>query len=111
MIRRPPRSTLFPYTTLFRSEVEGITIYGPEKDRTGLVSFSLPDVHPHDLSQLLDDEGVAIRSGHHCAQPLMRRLGVVAAARASFYLYNTEEEVDALVEALVRAREFFGTFA
>jgi cysteine desulfurase / selenocysteine lyase len=93
------------------SEIEGITIYGPEKDRTGLVSFSLPDVHPHDLSQLLDEEGVAIRSGHHCAQPLMRRLGVVATARASFYLYNTEQEVDALVEALQRAREFFGAFA
>jgi len=93
------------------SEIEGITIYGPERDRTGLVSFSLPDVHPHDLSQLLDGEGVAIRSGHHCAQPLMRRLGVVATSRASFYLYNTEEEVDALTEALQRAREFFGAFA
>jgi cysteine desulfurase/selenocysteine lyase len=93
------------------SEIEGITIYGPEKDRTGLVSFSLPDVHPHDLSQLLDEEGVAIRSGHHCAQPLMRRLGVVATSRASFYLYNKEDEVDVLVEALGRAREFFGAFA
>ena len=93
------------------AETEGITIYGPERDRTGLVSFSLPDVHPHDLSQLLDEEGVAIRSGHHCAQPLMRRLGVAATARASFYVYNTEEEVDALVEALGRAREFFGAFA
>ncbi|PLS86068.1 MAG: cysteine desulfurase, partial [Actinobacteria bacterium] len=93
------------------SEIEGITIYGPEKDRAGLVSFSLPDVHPHDVSQLLDAEGIAIRSGHHCAQPLMRRLGVAATARASLYLYNTEEEVDALVEALVRTREFFGAFA
>jgi cysteine desulfurase/selenocysteine lyase len=93
------------------AEIEGITIYGPEKDRTGLVSFSLPDVHPHDLSQLLDEEGVAIRSGHHCAQPLMRRLGVVATSRASFYLYNTEGEVDAMVEALGRARKFFGAFA
>ena len=93
------------------SEIEGITVYGPEKDRTGLVSFSLPDVHPHDLSQLLDEEGVAIRSGHHCAQPLMRRLGVAATARASFYLYNTEQEVDELVEALAGAREFFGPFA
>jgi cysteine desulfurase/selenocysteine lyase len=92
-------------------ELEGITIYGPKEGRTGLVSFSLPDIHPHDLSQLLDEEGIAIRSGHHCAQPLMRRLGVAATARASFYLYNTEEEVDALVEALVRAREFFGVFA
>ena len=86
------------------SELEGVTIYGPKEGRTGLVSFSLPDVHPHDISQLLNEEGVAIRSGHHCAQPLMRRLGVTATARASFYLYNTEEEVDALVEALERAR-------
>jgi cysteine desulfurase / selenocysteine lyase len=93
------------------SELEGIKIYGPEENRTGLVSFSLPDVHPHDLSQLLDEEGIAIRSGHHCAQPLMRRLGVVATARASFYLYNTDEEVDALVAALQGAREFFGAFA
>lgn len=93
------------------SETEGITIYGPASDRTGLVSFSLPDMHPHDVSQLLDEEGVAIRSGHHCCQPLMRRLGVATTSRASFYLYNTEEEVDALVDALVRAREFFGAFA
>jgi cysteine desulfurase/selenocysteine lyase len=93
------------------SEIEGIVLYGPEKDRTGLVSFSLPDVHPHDLSQLLDEEGIAIRSGHHCCQPLMRQLGVAATARASFYLYNTEEEADALIVALVRAREFFGAFA
>jgi len=93
------------------SEIEGITIYGPAEDRTGVVSFSLPDVHPHDLSQLLDEEGIAIRSGHHCCQPLMRRLGVAATARASFYLYNTEEEVDALVGAVTRARAFFGAFA
>jgi cysteine desulfurase/selenocysteine lyase len=71
----------------------------------------LPDVHPHDLSQLLDEEGIAIRSGHHCAQPLMRRLGVAATARASFYIYNTEEEVDALLTALERARRFLGAFA
>ena len=92
-------------------EVEGGTVYGPEEGRTGLVSFSLPDVHPHDLSQILDEAGIAIRSGNHCAQPLMRRLGVAATSRASFYLYNTEEEVDALVGALERAREFFGAFA
>lgn len=92
------------------SEIEDITLYGPAKDRTGLVSFSLPDVHPHDLSQLLNEEGIAIRSGHHCTQPLMRRLGTVATARASFYLYNTEEEVDALIGAIGSAREFFGSF-
>ena len=93
------------------SGVEDITLYGPEKDRTGIVSFSLPDVHPHDLAQLLDEEGIAIRSGHHCTQPLMRRLGTVATSRASFYLYNTQKEVDTLVGAIVRAREFFGAFA
>ena len=92
-----------------RSKASPCTV--PREERTGLVSFSVPDVHPHDLSQLLDEEGVAIRSGHHCAQPLMRRLGVAATARASFYLYNTAEEVDALVEALVRAREFFAAFS
>ncbi len=92
------------------SGIEDIMLYGPEEDRTGLVSFSLPDVHPHDLSQLLNEEGIAIRSGHHCTQPLMRRLGAVATARASFYLYNTEEEVDALVGAIGSAREFFGSF-
>ena len=105
------RGGLAEYAYRRLSEIEGISLYGPEEERTGLVSFSLPDVHPHDLSQLLDEEGVAIRSGHHCAQPLMRRLGVAATARASFYLYNTEQEVDALVEALVRAREFFGAFS
>ena len=93
------------------SELGGVTIYGPKEDRTGLVSFSLPDLHPHDISQLLNEEGVAVRSGHHCAQPLMRRLGVTATARASFYLYNIKAEVDALVEGLERAREFFGALA
>ncbi|MBA2441696.1 MAG: cysteine desulfurase [Rubrobacter sp.] len=92
-------------------ELEGITIYGPEADRTGVVSFDLPGVHPHDLSQLLDEEGIASRSGHHCCQPLMRRLGVSSTARASFYLYNTGDEVDRLAEALAEARKFFGAFA
>ena len=108
---REHESRLGEYAYRRLSEIEGITVYGPKIDRTGLISFSLPDVHPHDLSQLLDDKGIAIRSGHHCAQPLMRRLGVAATARASFYLYNNEEEVDALVEVLVHAREFFGAFA
>lgn len=93
------------------SGIEDVEIYGPKRERTGVVSFTLPDVHPHDISQLLDEEGVAIRSGHHCCQPLMRRLGVAATARASFHLYNTEEEVDALIEAINKAREFFGAFA
>jgi cysteine desulfurase/selenocysteine lyase len=108
---REHEGRLGEYTYRRLSELEGVTIYGPKENRMGLVSFSLPDVHPHDISQLLNEEGIAIRSGHHCAQPLMRRLGVTATARASFYLYNTEEEVDALVEGLERAREFFGAFA
>lgn len=96
---------------LLSAEVEDATIYGPGEERTGVLAFSLPDVHPHDLAQLLDQEGIAIRSGHHCCQPLMRRLGVVATARASFYLYNTEDEVRRFVGAVKKAREFFGAFA
>ncbi len=85
----------------------GIRVFGPPDPaaRPGIVSFWMDDVHPHDLAQLLDADGVAIRAGHHCAQPLMARHGVVATARASFYLYNTEEEVDALVGSVLRARE------
>ena len=91
------------------SEVPGLTIYGPrDPDRRGApVSFSLPDVHPHDLAQALDQEGVCVRAGHHCAKPLMRVLGVPATARASAYLYNRPEDVDALVEALATARAYF----
>jgi cysteine desulfurase/selenocysteine lyase len=89
--------------------VEGLTIHGPADPglRGGVVSFWMDDVHPHDLATILDTEGIAIRAGHHCAQPLMRRLGVPATARASFYVYNTTEEVDALVAALGRAKERF----
>jgi len=85
----------------------GIRVFGPRDpaERPGLVSFWMDDVHPHDLAQLLDADGVAIRAGHHCAQPLMARHGVVATARASFYLYNTGEDVDALVRSVLRARE------
>jgi cysteine desulfurase/selenocysteine lyase len=90
--------------------VEGVTVYGPldATERGGAVAFNYGDVHPHDLSQVLDAEGIAIRAGHHCAQPLMRELGVVATARASFYLYNRSDEVDALVDALGAADRIFG---
>ncbi|ELK46986.1 cysteine desulfurase [Halobacillus sp. ACCC02827] len=87
--------------------VDGLTIYGPEH-RAGLVTFNLSDVHPHDLATVLDAEGIAVRAGHHCAQPLMRWLDVSATARASFYLYNTEEEIDRLVEGLQTTKEYFG---
>ena len=88
--------------------VEGIRVYGPPPaERSGVVSFTLSDIHPHDLATILDEDGVCIRAGHHCAQPLMRRLGVSATARASFYVYNDEADVDALVRALERAKTLF----
>ncbi|MGG0026370.1 cysteine desulfurase [Bacillus safensis subsp. osmophilus] len=87
-------------------ELDGATVYGPQH-RAGLVTFNLDEVHPHDASTVLDTEGVAIRAGHHCAQPLMKWLGVSATARASFYLYNTEEEIDKLIAALRKTKEYF----
>lgn len=87
-------------------EAQGVQVYGPKR-RAGLLSFNVAGVHPHDLATLLDREGVAIRAGHHCAQPVMQWLDVPATARASFYLYNTPAEVDALVAALIKAKEFF----
>jgi cysteine desulfurase/selenocysteine lyase len=91
--------------------LEGVRIVGPTEavDRGGAVSFAVDDIHPHDVGQVLDDRGVEVRVGHHCAWPLHRRLGVVATTRASFYLYNTQEDVDALVEAIRAAQKFFGT--
>ena len=90
--------------------VEGVHIYGPPPaERSGVVSFTLGDIHPHDLATILDEDGVCIRAGHHCCQPLMRRLGVSATARASFYLYNDEADVEALVGALEKARALFAT--
>lgn len=90
------------------SSIEGITVYGPREERAGLVTFTLGDIHPHDIATVLDAEGIAIRAGHHCCQPLMRWLNVSATARASFYLYNTEQDVDRLADALIKAKEFFG---
>jgi cysteine desulfurase / selenocysteine lyase len=90
-------------------EVEGITLFGPlDPDRRGgVVSFAIDGIHPHDIAELCDREGVCIRAGHHCAQPLMRQLGVAATARASFHVYNSRDDVDRLVEALGKAREVF----
>lgn len=91
-------------------EIPGLRIIGPEttENRGGAISFTVEGVHPHDLGQILDDHGVSIRVGHHCAWPLHRACGAQSTARASFYLYNTEEEVDKLVDAIKAAREFFG---
>ena len=93
--------------------IEGLKIYGSQDlaKRSGVISFNLGDLHPHDLATALDYEGVAVRTGHHCAQPLIQYLEVPATARASFYLYNTKEDCDKLVEALIKTKEFFnGTF-
>ena len=93
--------------------VEGLTIYGSEDlaQRSGVISFNLAGLHPHDVATALDYEGVAVRAGHHCAQPLLSYLGVAATVRASFYLYNTKVDCDKLVEALQKTKEFFnGTF-
>ncbi len=90
------------------AQVEGLRILGPgPEQRGGLVAFTLNDIHPHDLSAVLDASGIAIRAGHHCAQPIHDRMGIVASARASFYLYNTFEEVDQLIVGLERASEIF----
>jgi len=92
------------------AEVPGLEVFGPgsAEDREGIISFQLEGVHPHDVSEILDRHGVAVRAGHHCAQILMRCLGVPATTRASFAAYNTTEEVDALIEALLDARRIFG---
>lgn len=91
------------------SGIEGLTIYGPKDPakRAGIVTFNLNDVHPHDVATVLDMSGIAVRAGHHCAQPLMKWLEVSATARASFYLYNNESDVDRLVEGLRSAKEYF----
>lgn len=91
------------------SSIEGMTIYGPKEasKRAGLVTFNIDDVHPHDVATVLDAEGIAVRAGHHCAQPLMKWLKASATARASFYLYNTEDDIDKLVSGLVKTKEYF----
>lgn len=91
------------------SEIPGLTLYGPAPEkRNGVATFTLQDLHAHDVAQLLDMEGVAVRAGHHCAMPLHQRLGVSATARASFYVYNSLEDVDKLVDAIYNARNLFG---
>ena len=90
------------------SEIEGLEIYGPAKDkRAGLITFNLKGVHPHDLATALDSEGIAVRAGHHCAQPIMKWCEASSTARASFYIYNTIEEIDQFIESLEKTKEFF----
>ncbi|MDT0121914.1 cysteine desulfurase [Paenibacillus sp. RRE4] len=99
---------LAAYATERLAEIDGLTIYGPAKRHVGVVTFNLGDVHPHDVATVLDASGIAIRAGHHCCQPLMRWLEVSSTARASFYLYNNEQDVDRLVSALIQTKEYFG---
>jgi cysteine desulfurase/selenocysteine lyase len=97
-------------TTKAREELRrlnSVTLFGPE-DAAGIVSFALDGVHPHDLGTILDEEGVAIRAGHHCAQPLMDWLGVPATARASFGIYNDESDIAALLRGIERTKRIFG---
>jgi len=102
-------SELVAYALDRLDEVGGITTYGPPPERrAGIVSFNVEGIHPHDVAQVLDSEGVAIRAGHHCCQPLMARLGVAATNRASFYLYTLPEEIDRLVEGLHKTRKILG---
>jgi cysteine desulfurase / selenocysteine lyase len=93
------------------AEIDGLRILGPRQavDRGGAISFELDGIHPHDVSQVLDDRGIAVRAGHHCAWPLHRALGVQASTRASIYLYNTHEEVAALADGIRLVQKFFGT--
>lgn len=106
---RAHEKALLEYAVRRLAEVPGCEVHGPPPERrSGVVSFAMQDIHPHDLATILDKHNVCVRAGHHCAQPLMRRMGVSATARASFYVYSTSRDVDALCEALLAAREVFG---
>ncbi|MBN2425381.1 MAG: cysteine desulfurase [Calditrichaceae bacterium] len=98
---------LVTYTINKLMSIDGVVIYGNAPARGGAISFNLDDIHPHDLAHFLDQKGIAVRAGHHCAQPIMRKLNLAATTRASLYFYNTVEEVDYLAEQLVEAKKFF----
>ncbi len=98
---------LTTYTLEKMNDIEDMVIYGTAPERGGVISFNLGNIHPHDLSHYLDQEGIAVRAGHHCAQPLMRKLDIAATTRISLYLYNTHEEVDYFIDRLLAAKEFF----
>ena len=98
---------LLDYATAQVAGVKGLKIIGTARHKASILSFTLEGVHPHDVGTILDHEGVAIRAGHHCAMPLMQRFGISGTARASFSLYNTHAEVDALVAGLLKVQEMF----
>jgi cysteine desulfurase/selenocysteine lyase len=99
---------LLSYASDAVSAVPGLRVLGKARDKAGVLSFVIDGIHPHDIGTILDREGVAIRTGQHCAQPVMDRFGVPATARASFALYNTRDDVDRLVAGLHKVREVFG---
>jgi cysteine desulfurase / selenocysteine lyase len=99
---------LLSYATAALSSIDGLRIIGTAKEKAGVLSFVLDHVHAHDVGTILDQEGVAVRAGHHCAMPVMQRFGVPATTRASFAFYNTLEEIDVLVRAIHRVRKVFG---
>jgi len=96
------------YATQAVEKIPGVTIIGTAKDKAGVLSFTMDDIHPHDIGTILDREGIAVRTGHHCAQPVMQRFGIPATVRASFGLYNTRQEVDALVKGIHKVNEVLG---
>ena len=95
------------YASQRLAELPWLKIYGTAPDKGAIISFGIEGLHPHDISTIIDRSGVAVRAGHHCAQPLMERLGVTATCRASFAMYNTKPEIDALVKALIKAHDLF----
>lgn len=98
---------LLKYALISLSNIPELTIYGDSTNRGAVISFNVDNVHPHDLAQFLDQDGIAVRAGHHCAQPIMTKLGLSSTTRASFYLYNTKKEIDALCESIVKTKNIF----
>jgi len=98
---------LLSYAIEVLSEIDDLKLIGTAREKASVLSFVLPDIHPHDIGTILDQEGIAIRTGHHCAQPLMQRFGVEATARASLALYNTREDIDRLAAGLRKVKEVF----
>jgi cysteine desulfurase / selenocysteine lyase len=96
---------LLAYATEFVSAIPGVRLIGTAREKAGVLSFVMEGIHPHDVGTILDQEGVAVRTGHHCAQPVMERFGLPATTRASFAVYNTKEEVDALVRGIHKVRD------
>jgi cysteine desulfurase/selenocysteine lyase len=104
------RHVLIDYALERLEEIPGVRVFGPKANQKGgVASFTLDDIHPHDISQLLDRDGIAVRAGHHCAMPLHEKYDLVATTRASFYLYNTLEEIDKLVESIYKVKRVFGS--